>query len=84
MSDNTPVLGEFLQVFRKHVGEAPDKLARACIEAAFDHLLNPPELDRLEGPFEEEAHQVEAKLLGFISDEASSVCELIRRRDTDG
>ena len=73
-----PFLREFTSLFRKHKSADPDKLARACIEAVFDHLLNPPELDPLEGPFEREARQVEAKLLGFVSDEASAVCELIR------
>ena len=58
----------------------PDELARAAVEAVFDHLLNPPELDREAGPFEEEVHQVEAKLIRFISDEAADLCAFIRSR----
>jgi len=52
----------------------PDKLERVALEAAFDHLLSPPELDHADGPFETEARQVEAKLIGFVQDEAEDIC----------
>ena len=74
-----PFLREFLAVFRKHDGADPDRLARACIEAAFDHLLNPPELHYHEPPSETEARQVEEKLVAFVNAKAANVCSLIRR-----
>jgi hypothetical protein len=70
---------EFVLMLRKHGDADPDTLARTCIEALFDHLLNPPELDYHEPPSEAEALQVEAKLVGFVNAEAASVCSLIRR-----
>jgi hypothetical protein len=52
-----PFQREFTRVLRRHEGADPDQLARACIAAVSDHLLNPPELDHAEGPFEDEARQ---------------------------
>ena len=75
-----PFEREFTLMLRRHVGADPDQLARACIATVFDHLLNPPELDHAEGPLEEEARQVEAKLIGLIYDEASAVIVPIPHR----
>lgn len=88
-----PFQREFTRLFNQHAGAHPDKLARGCIEALFDYLLNPPELDPKQdgssgedvvGPFEDEARQVEAKLLGMVRDEATAVCEFIRRHTSGG
>jgi hypothetical protein len=73
-----PFEREFTSIFRRHEGANPDQLARACIGAAFDHLLNPP--DFREGPLEEAvALQVAAKLIDFVRDEVARVLASMRR-----